>query len=703
MPLVGDPASVLFWRAGAFSDLLISHWPNAEYLRLSLSEWGQLPLWNSTILSGAPFAADPLAGLWYLPNWLAVVLHPAAAFNLLIWMHLAWASIGTWRLARSLGASNHASLIAGLAFGASPKLVGHAGLGHVSLIFAVSWTPWVLQSMAAAVNLRSASAWRRLRSAALAGSSTGLVFLADPRWYPPILALSAAFLMWRLAHRQTIDGGKPNGNEGAQGSAAPSAELQALSRAELRPISGRLLGSLAVGIASSLGTAAVLALPLVEFVGLSTRLRIEAAEATVLSLPLGRLSGVLGPEVAAWPEWQLYPGMAVLLLAVLGATGRAPGRWFWSATAIVSLLVSLGDSTPLYGVLRVVLPGFSQLRVPPRALFVTGFSLSMLAASGFDRIDRRRIRVAGSVVITAATVLGIAAWLEAPADERALRVAPWILSVAFSAIAVLWANTARGKRLVVGWGLIILLDLGLVNLTTLEARQIESSPSAEIASDLVKSHQRVFSPSYSVPQPSAAESGLELADGVNPLQLAAYRDHMVEATSLDATSYSVTLPPFPGGDIRADWGFDPDADRLGILGVSLLVSAYPIDDEEFEFLQVADGLYYYRNPMARPRSWIESPGGTRPVQEFLWSPNNIRIRTQEAGRLILSELAYPGWIATIDGHQVEIETYRGILRSIELPPGAHRVELAFRPASVFAGMIISALTLLVLATLWIRK
>ena len=66
-----------------FSDLTISHYPNAEYLRQSLLSGGSLPLWSPGILSGYPFAANPLSGIWYPPGWLALVLPLPHAFNLL--------------------------------------------------------------------------------------------------------------------------------------------------------------------------------------------------------------------------------------------------------------------------------------------------------------------------------------------------------------------------------------------------------------------------------------------------------------------------------------------------------------------------------------------------------------------------------------------------------------------------------------------
>ncbi len=84
LPVLARPDGFPFWVGGEYSDLLISHWPNAEFLRRALLQYHQFPLWNPSILSGAPFAADPLAGLWYPPDWLTVILPLPFAFNLLL-------------------------------------------------------------------------------------------------------------------------------------------------------------------------------------------------------------------------------------------------------------------------------------------------------------------------------------------------------------------------------------------------------------------------------------------------------------------------------------------------------------------------------------------------------------------------------------------------------------------------------------------
>src|SRR5690606_18215979 len=101
----------------AYSDLTISHYPNAIFLRRSLAQ-GEIPLWSPAILGGAPFAANPLSSLWYPPAWLALVLPLPFAFNLLVVLHLLWGSWGLYRLLRPAGLGHIPALFAGTAFAA---------------------------------------------------------------------------------------------------------------------------------------------------------------------------------------------------------------------------------------------------------------------------------------------------------------------------------------------------------------------------------------------------------------------------------------------------------------------------------------------------------------------------------------------------------------------------------------------------------
>jgi len=684
-PLLSCPACVPFQPGSQYSDLLVSHLPNASFLQRSLLEEGQIPLWNPMILSGAPFAADPLAGLWYPPNWLLLVLPLSLGFNLLLWVHLALAGWGAYRLMRTEGAGLPGAIVAGLAFGGFPKLVGHVGLGHVSLVMAVSWTPWVLLA------LHKAATRLRLFDAALAGAGLGLVFIIDPRWALPTGLLALAYGASLITRRRNEEGLRWK-QIGASGGVMT------------------LFGA---------GMAAVLALPLWEFASLSTRTALSAGEQTILSLPAGQLFGIVLPDLGGYAEWLTYAGAAVLLLAVLAIVRARPQSGFWGIVALASLLLSRGDQTPLYGLLSAIVPGFNMLRVPPRWLFVFGLALALLAGWGLDALLREEMpaKIMRRMRLTVAALGAFFVVLCAGVALIGMRQAvdgwqAWTISTGLGALAAAWAliclaRNIKPRMVIAGMMMLIVIDLGIVNASLLEPQLPETVlESPEFLSETMGDEPqqgRIFSPSYSVPQQVAAAEGIELADGVNPLQLASYRDFMASATGFSVDAYSVTLPPFPSGDPADDWSPQIDAQQLGMLNVSWVASAFELEADDLSLVREYDGVYLYRNAVVRPRAWIEDPADASSswteVNIIEWSSNRIILGATGPGQLVLSEIVYPGWTAEIDGERVEIVAAHGVLRSVELPAGSHEVIFCFHGWTVLIGAIVTLLTLVALAVL----
>ena len=68
--------------------------------------------------------------------------------------------------------------------------------------------------------------------------------------------------------------------------------------------------------------------------------------------------------------------------------------------------------------------------------------------------------------------------------------------------------------------------------------------------------------------------------------------------------------------------------------------------------------------------------------------------------LVISDIYYPGWHATIDGIPEPVVRANYVLRGVRVPAGQHVVRLRFRPRSFLWGASISCLTLLVLAALF---
>ncbi|MEW6568631.1 MAG: hypothetical protein AB1449_10805, partial [Chloroflexota bacterium] len=521
--------------------------------------------------------------------------------------------------------------------------------------------------------------------AALAGGLSGLVLLADPRWVIPCVGLTIAYGGRALSH----------------------------SHAPRRYHVGHLAAAGAVAAAFAGGISAVLALPLAEFVPLTTRAALTAAERASLSLPSARLLGLLYPDLGGWPEWMAYISTVAMMLAALAVLLRAPGRLFWSLTALAGWLLALGAATPLYPIIGAVLP---TIRVPPRFLLLSAIAVCSLAGWGLQRLldslggrtllPRARLVLSGF----AAGIVVLAAGFAVVTGE----VPPGLVGTAILAVtAATWGIWSMLRALppgtmAAGWILLAVLDTAWVDQSLLGVRPLSESLNERAAViEALRTGfggRRVFSPSYSLPQQSTLLARVELADGVNPLQLAAYVEFMAQTVGFSNEGYSVTLPPFPDGDPRPDWSPQIDVDRLGLLDVGYVVSEYALQSPGLVLEGQIDGVYVYSNPSARPRAWVQGSGGEWwPVESLEWSPNRIGMQATGPGRLVLSEVAYPGWQARVDGELIDVDVCSGVLRCLLLPEGTHRVVFEFRPRTVYAGLALTALSVALMALLWRRR
>ena len=692
LPLLFPLALILPWLgdfpypAGdvSFSDITISHYPAVVTLKRLILEYRQLPLWSPHLLSGAPLAANPLYSLFYPPAWLALVLPLPAGFNLLVALHLVWGGLGMLRLLQAEGLRREAALLGALSFAALPKLYAHYGAGHLTLLYAVPWTPWLLLAWKQA---GLPVGFPRLRVGA--GLVLGLIFLADPRWAAYAGLLWLGYALYRLP---------------------------GLHSAGER---WKYLGRLAVQLLLGLLVAAPLALPLLEYTRLSTRAQLTPADNLVFSLPAARLLGLLFPSLGGTHEFELYPGALVLLLAVLaffwGVVRRRAG--FWLLAAALSLAWALGDNLP--GMERLIsLPGLDLLRVPSRALFITGLALSALAAYAVHALladsspgksappGRLGLPLAGLAFF--AILLAAGGWAISGQLNRS-----FVWGGAFLTFSALWVGLRLRGRLssqpwLIGCLALLVLDLGVAGRTAFTFRPADAvlGEKANLAAYLQAQPGpfRVYSPSYSLPQQVSARTGLELADGVDPLQNQAYASYLSQAAGVPLAGYSVTLPPFASGDPAVDNRMAvPDVRLLGILNVAYVASEFPLTALGLEWAGEFDGTRLYRNTLARPCAWLQT--NTSSLGENIleavsmeWTPNRIAARIDPSFEtpawLVFSEIAYPGWRAWIDGQPVSLATAYGLLRAVPVPHGAQEVVLRYQPASVFAGLALGGLGLI---------
>ena len=203
-PMVLHPGWWIWTPGAEHSDLAVTHWPNAHFSRRTLWQDGQFPLWRPTIMSGTPFAANPLAQLYYPPNWLLLFL-PAipleVGFNLSALAHLWLAGAAMYVLMRrGVGAGVRGAFVAAVAYEASPKLLAHLGAGHVGWAQAWGWLPVVVLCCLEMLKPKhgqvgQAAGARAIGWGVAAGGALAVQFCADVRMAVYTLAAAAMLVL----------------------------------------------------------------------------------------------------------------------------------------------------------------------------------------------------------------------------------------------------------------------------------------------------------------------------------------------------------------------------------------------------------------------------------------------------------------------------------------------------------------------------
>jgi hypothetical protein len=116
-------------------------------------------------------------------------------------------------------------------------------------------------------------------------------------------------------------------------------------------------------------------------------------------------------------------------------------------------------------------------------------------------------------------------------------------------------------------------------------------------------------------------------------------------------------------------------------------STEPFDPRETVLLEVG------------PDELPSLPGGNidtgSEVRLTSYEPTQLTIETNAPMNsvLVVSEIFYPGWQATIDGQPAQIMVADYLLRGITLPAGKHVVQMHYSPRSASLGAVISIVTL----------
>ncbi len=555
------PGTLPYTPGAPFSDAVTSHLPAAEFLRQSVLDDGAFPVWRETLFAGQPFAADPLNKTAYPLQWLALIFPPVLHLDLMIALHLLIAGAGMWAWARSFGLRDSAAGLSAVAYVLAPRLIGHTGAGHLDLVYALAWFPWLMWSIGQG-GARCAVPLRRLLLLALFGA---LILLADLRLSLFAYALAGAYAIY-----------------------------EALRLRQPRQLMRFVLPLLLIAVLTL-----SLTLPLLGWRPYLTRGDLTSQDAGVFSLTPAQFLGLILPPRGGNVETLTYLGIPVLALAILGAvTAR---KWFWAAAAGIAALYALGINAPFWSLLVRLIPALLWFRVPSRAWFVVALIAPLLAGFGAEwLLDHRSQRGVLIALIGGAVALsgGVFLALSVPAINGAA------LAVGGGGLAAIYllASSGRLRGEPLAWALIgvTALDLAVSGGGWLEWRMSDAwlpADQVQLAERLTQlGAYRVYSPTYSLQQQVAEGYHLRLFGGVDPFQLSGLVAAVEQGGGISGAGYSVVVPPLTGDDRSlANHDATPDTATLGRWGVTHVVSAYPLDLPQLEPLDVIGGIYLYAN------------------------------------------------------------------------------------------------------------
>ncbi|MCB2190729.1 MAG: YfhO family protein [Deltaproteobacteria bacterium] len=145
------------------------------------------------------------------------------------------------------------------------------------------------------------------------------------------------------------------------------------------------------------------------------------------------------------------------------------------------------------------------------------------------------------------------------------------------------------------------------------------------------------------------------------------------------------------------------------LGRAWFVSRASVVEPDWEYKQVLASVDPSRSVVLRkrPAGWRApkgvdaDSGGT--VKMLSWQDQNIELQVEASrpGWVVLSQSAYHGWRATLDGKDTPIDWAYGFMTTVAVPQGKHKIRLVYSEPWVEASLGAQPLLILVLLAVWL--
>ncbi len=691
------PAPLIFPNSDLGTDLPREVWPLANYVVNAIHESGEIPLWRPYQLSGAPLVGHPTAPIFYPVYWLTLVLPIPLALNLCVVIHIGWMGIGMYLLLRSLNIKPEAAFIGAIVFSQTPKWVAHLGGGHLYMLSAISWWPWVW--------LGVEKFWKSNNKYWCLLTAVG--FCAQAINHGTIFVLSMIGIglrcMWYFR----------------------------FNKAWL----GKLLSLVVISGMIFLGLGAVQLFPFFELLPLSNRANMSPADASYGSLPPVALFNIIFPPSLKYPELYLYPGAIVVFMAFVQIIRGIKDKriLFWSIMALIGIFMSLGSYTPLYQIFMKVFPTLSIMRIPTRWWIFTIFALSILCAYYVEAwqnrayISNKAINLTGTIFITMYAVTAIASIV----IPFPFIVIPSFITLLLGFILLL------GKPAKIKYGLLcllIIIDLWIVGKNQIVPKQendiARANPLIEAISNSIGATGRVFSPYGGLGASDLVKYRLNTADGYDSFQLDRYSRLVNDAIGCEYSDYSVSVPSVQTSPeaLKQCPTFLPNIPIYRLLNIRYMILPKKIDHfpytkiteyEDYALYDIGGGLgraFGVETVNTRQTTACEKELTTLNLQDAALldeNPTNFTqsfrrmdvlkaekianrekftVNVYEPSLLVRSETWAPGWHAYAQGKQIDVMRVDCALQGVWLDQGNSEVVFIYEPLGYSIGKWVSLIT-----------
>lgn len=672
-------------------DLEGYHYPLADYAFQSLRS-GRFPLWDPTLYSGLPFAANTQAAMFYPPTWMmfaanmqsprlpyrtmqdAVFLHLTATF-LLAWLWFDWNKL------------HPAAALLGAAVFAFNGFVLHQ-LQHFGLIAGYTWIPlgfWAID--------RASGDSRQFTGISMLALASSLCFLSGytPFWVVFVVCMAA----YALA----------------------------------RPSPWRAIGATAAGIAISLLLAAVQLLPAFEASG---RMMRDYRYGTGFRDPWFFLSAIvpnyynfqLGVPVMTNPGYDmLYLGaIAIVGVPVALSARKLSGLALGGLSVFAACLFFVKNPLGLVSHALGNWPLGAQ--VVRDYYFLGGLApaIAILTATGLHRRFSAEAKpVSWSTPAAALASLAALAWCArlgwlwvhgALAHGPASILDSAAAAVLVAGLLLVYGRSHRPARLAISAALLLLTATEYKVFGTSKRVNARAEDAFVVPGRFPGVDDPVYERMHADKEFRCAidsgggfvtdlrHYGLTSPQGFDPLLPTAYR-RLVESVAAFQTDRELSLDP-------------AREDTLRLFGVRYFISTengrffpYLKASSSYRLLEPSAGYYkVFEFKSAQPQyGWeADAAGAARAVR---WTPElrGFAVNSPSGGKFRLSEQFMPGWSAQVDERTIAIEPCHFALQCVSVPPGEHAVEFRYRSVPLEAGALLTfvTVTLIGLWWLWTRR